>query len=264
MTIVAIVGVSVVLVACSDAEPEPEPSPSALEPAAPTLTPTVSASPTATEALACPNQAVAADPARRSGGRYRMDVDGDRFPEDVFIASDPVGTLGCQAFIVVEIQDVFYSEPIWENGADGGLPAPSIHGFADIDGDGGVEILVDEAGGASTQFVGAFVFRAGDLSRVTVPGGISSSPELEGLFAYGGSVGHLEAVDCAPDGTIVVSSAVPGSSQEDLENGIYSVERTFYLLRGAELRKQGATREQVPAESLNEFPEYSAGPFGSC
>ncbi len=261
VTIVAIA--SVVLAACSDSEPEAEPSPSPLETVATTLTSTLG--PTVSEEIFCPNEAVVSDPDRRLQAPVRTDVDGDGSPEDVYVAFDSTGTIGCQAFLVVRAEETFHSQPIWEAGVQGGLPRPSIHGFVEINGAPGVEILVDEAGGASTQFVGAFVFGDRGLSRIAVKGGVPSSVSGVGdLFPYGGSVGHLEAVDCAPDGTIVVSSAVPGSSQEDLEEGIYNVQRTFYLLDGAVLRKEGATREQVPVERLNEFPEYAAGPFGSC
>ncbi len=253
---------AVVLGACSDdPAPEPEPSPSPLDTVATTPAPT-----TPTGEAACPNEPeVVADPTRRLQAPVREDVDGDNFPEEIFIAFDPGGAIGCRAFIVVDIDDTLQSVAIWEVGPQSGLPRPSIHGFVDINGEEGAEILVDEAAGASTQFVGAFVFADGSLSRITVPGGGGSSfPELGDLFPYGGSVGHLDAVDCAEDGTIVVSTAVPGRSQEDLENGIYTVERTFFRLDGAELHKEGKTREQVPVGDLEQYPEFAAGPFGSC
>lgn len=256
-----VVVATVVLAGCSDdPAPEPEPSPSPLQTVATTP------APTASEEAACPNESVVvADPMKRLQAPVRRDVDGDVAPEDVYIASDPGDAIGCQAFIVVAIDATFHSVPIWEAGPQSGLPQPSIHGFVDIDGEPGVEILVNEAAGASTQFVGAFVFADGSLSRITVPEGAGASfPEFGDLFPFGGSVGHLDAVDCADDGTIVVSAAVPGRSQEDLENGIYTVARTFFRLDGAELRKEDTTREQVPVGDLEQYPEFAAGPFGSC
>ena len=262
-TAVIVAVAATVLAGCNDdPAPEPEPSPSPVETIATTPAPT----PIPTEEAACSNEStVVADLTLRLQPPARVDVDGDRFPEEVFIAFDPGATIGCQAFLVVGIDNTFHSVAVWETGPQSGLPRPSIHGFVEINGDPGAEILVDEAAGASTQFVGAFVFADGALSRITVQGGIDSSgPELGHLFPFGGSVGHLDAVDCAEDGSIVVASAVPGSSQEDLEGGIYSLERTFFSLTGAELRKEGKTREQIPIGDLEQYPEFAAGPFGSC
>jgi hypothetical protein len=131
----------------------------------------------------------------------------------------------------------------------------------DIDGGAGEEILVDEAAGASTQFVGAFIYSDDALQRVTVSGGLdqASAAGTENLFPYGGSVGHVEAVDCTSSGTVVVSTAMPGSSQ-----GSYEIERRFYAFDGAVLKREDVESARVPIARLSRFPEYSSSPFGSC
>lgn len=213
----------------------------------------------------CPNEsAIAADPARQIGPSSRADVDGDGIEDAVRLSADPSGPDGCATFLVVELANVsVVSAPAWEIGSEGGLPQPRIHGFVDIDGNPGKEILIDEAAGASTQFVGAFVYVDGDLERVTVRGGIGSDVGSSDLFPYGGSVGHVEAVDCTDEG-IVVSSAAPGLDQADAARGIYEVERRFYSFDGSVLEKRRTETEDVPIDELNRFPEYSAAPFGSC
>jgi hypothetical protein len=214
----------------------------------------------------CPNQtAVANDPARQVGSTVTTDVDGDGATDEVHLASDGAGGEGCSAFVVVELaSSTVVAAPVWEVGSQGGLPAPRIHGFVDIDGAGGQEILVDEAAGASTQFVGAFIYIEEGLERVTVSGGLSESSAAgtESLFPYGGSVGHVEAVDCAEEGTVVVSTATPGPTQNG--QALYEIERRFYAFDGAVLETEDVETAEIPIARLNRFPEYASSPFGSC
>ena len=262
--------VAVLAAACDEQpapEPPPSPSPVATTPVVSPATPTVVTTSPPPRVSACANEAsVAADPASRRGSTVRADVDGDGLQDEIGIGLDPAGPLGCQAFLVVETTTEAYAVPVWEAGPEAGLPRPVLHGVVDLDGEPGDEILVDEAAGASTQFVGAFVFDDGALARITVEGGLpgSASGATGDLFAYGGSVGHIEAVDCAADGTFVVSTAVPGASQEDLERGVYDIERRFFTLNGSVLAPERTEREQVPIDRLERFPEFAAGPFGSC
>ena len=224
--------------------------------------PTVTASAPPAE---CPNEtAIAADPARQLGPSASADVDGDGIQDTVRLARDPAGLAGCLAFVVAELGNVtVVAAPTWEVGAEGGLSQPRINGFVDIDGGGGDEILIDEAAGASTQFVGAFAFVDGDLERVTAKGGIvpESGPFAQ-LFPYGGSVGHVEGVDCTDEG-VVVSSAVPavGGAGGAVR---YEVERRFFTYEGTTLDEAEVETETVASGDLNRFPEFSAGPFGSC
>lgn len=257
-----------VLVACSaDGEPEAGGLPPGVVEGSPSIgtalvtSPSPSASTAVPSVTACPNQAaVAGDPARQIGPAVTGDVDGDGATDRVHIAVDPAGGEGCSAFVVVEAAAGTTAAPTWEIGSQGGLPAPRIRGFADLNGSGGEEVLVDEAAGASTQFVGAFIYSDDGLARVTVPGGVGSDvPGTENLFPYGGSVGHLEAADCAGDGTIVISTAVPGSDQ-----GVYEIERRFYVFDGTDLERGDVESESAPIARLSRFPEYSSSPFGSC
>ena len=169
------------------------------------------------------------------------------------------------AFIVVELGNVtVVAAPVWEVGAEGGLPQPRIHGFIDIDGRPGTEVLVDEAAGASTQFVGAFAAVEEDLERVTAEGGVApGAGPVADLFPYGGSVGHIEAVDCTTDG-IVVSTATPSGSSADAGSVAYEVERRFFSFDGVDLEEEDVETETVPIEELNRFPEYESSPFGNC
>ena len=230
------------------------------------ITPSPTATSTASED--CSNEAaIAADPARQVGTSLRADLDGDGVEDTLRLAADPAGPEGCSNFVVAELGagDVV-SAPVWEIGPEGGLPEPQIHGVADLDGRPGAEIIVDEAAGASTQFVGAFMVVDGDLERITVRGGLDSATGagIEDLFPYGGSAGHIEAVDCAGDGRVVVSTGAPSSDQAEMAEGIYEVERRFFTFDDATLTLAETVRTELPIDELQEFPEYSASPFGSC
>ena len=85
-----------------------------------------------------------------------------------------------------------------------------------------------------------------------------------GLFPFGGSVGHIEAVGCDPDGALVVTQALPGGSREDLGKQVYDVTRRSYRLEGSELEPVDLERTEAPIEKLDRFPEFAAGPFGTC
>lgn len=259
-------------VACSGDEPEVGELPPGVFEGSPTVgiaTPSVSVSPSASIPVAspdCPNEdAVAGDPARQVGSSSSADVDGDGAADDVHLAMDEAGGEGCAAFVVVELASSgVHAAPVWQVGPQGGLSTPRIQGFADINDAGGEEIVVDEAVGASTQFVGAFIYTDNALQRVTISGGLetTSAPGTENLFPYGGSVGHVEAVDCASPGTVVISAATPASTQEG--QGIYELERRFYSFDEASLEREDVETQQVPIARLSRFPEYASSPFGSC
>ena len=195
------------------------------------------------------------------------DVDGDGASDDVHVAMDDAGGEGCAAFLVVERADgETVAAPVWEIGAQGGLPAPRINGFVDIDGRPGVEVLVDEAAGASTQFIGAFVYLDDDFQRITVEGGVEGTvgvPGASDLFPYGGSVGHFEMVDCAGE-RVVVASATPSDEPGAAEGGIYEYRRRFYSFDGATLEKEDTEVHEVPVTGFGRFEEFGGSPFGNC
>lgn len=205
---------------------------------------------------ACSNQeAVIEDVSLRAGSPHTGDVDGDEEPDVVSVHYDPEGVVGCQGFVVVETAaggTLSGALETWRG--EYGLPMPTLNDLADVDGEGGQEVVVNMGAGASTQFVGLVVADGSVLRQVTtaVPG--QAAP---GLLGFGGSVGHLEAVDCAPGGGVVASFATPAGNA-------YRVERTFYEFAGSELIREDREVERVPAPQIDRFPEYAASPFRSC
>ncbi|HEV3472933.1 MAG TPA: hypothetical protein VG408_06965 [Actinomycetota bacterium] len=208
----------------------------------------------------CPNQTEATtdtDPVAST------DVTGDGTEDPVHIVTDDDGSEGCRAFLVVHVDGGAASEPIWLTGRQGGLEEPRINSFVQIDERQGLEILVDEMSGASTQFVGAFTFVDGRLERIEPPekAGDIWSGSADGLFPYGGSVGHIEGADCAEEGGIVVSAALPAGPAANT----YVVARRFFEVEGAELTLRDTERTVATAEEVfDDFPEFRASPFGSC
>lgn len=205
----------------------------------------------------CPNQeAVLDDVSLRAGRPETGDVDGDGDAEEVAIYYDPAGEPGCQGFVVAESSDGTLSAPLETWRGEFGLPMPTLNALVDLDGEPGDEVVVNMGAGASTQFVGIVVRDGGVLRQVTtdVTGGSGVAP---GLLGFGGSVGHLEAVDCFPGGRVISSFATP-------DRNVYRVERTVYDFAGAELVQDDQQVERVPVERIDRFPEYAASPFGSC
>jgi hypothetical protein len=262
-------------VACSgDGEPEAGDLPPGVVEGSPTVGvggATPSSSPTTAQPTAtpeCPNEAaVATDPSKQAGASVAADVDGDGVSDDIHIALDGAGGEGCAAFLVIETgAGATVAAPAWEVGAQGGLPAPRINTFIDIDERAGAEVLVDEAAGASTQFVGAFMYLDEDLHRVTVEDGIGAEAEIGGasdLFPYGGSVGHLSMVDCTGEG-VVIATATPSTEPGAAEEGIYEYRRRIYSFDGSVLVKEDTEVHDVPTTGFNRFPEYGGSPFGNC
>ena len=254
---------------CSGGEPSGDGLPPGVSEGSPTIAPatgSATASPPATSGAGeCPNEAEVADVSRQVGPSVTGDVDGDGTLDSVFLATDGTGPPGCAAFVVAELAaGATIAAPAWEIGPEGGLPQPRLHSMVDLNGVPGVEVLVDEAAGASTQFVGAYVYSGGDLVKVDVSGTGATDEGSGDLFPYGGSVGHLEAADCAPDGRLVVSTATPSSNGADAAEGIYVVQRRFFVFDDAALDLDETVRTKLPIDDLTRLPEFGAGPFGSC
>jgi hypothetical protein len=250
------------LIGACDNDEEPRAAPS------PDPTPAESPAPTPTSAESCANQSAAVtDAGLRVGGTLAGDVDGDAAPDETFIVQDETAPAGCKAFLVVKTATRMYSLPIWEMGAEGGLPAPILNSIVAIDPRAGSEVVVTEAAGASTQFVGVFTIDpAAGLVRVEAQAGEDALWEgaQDGLFPIGGSVGHIEAVDCSGGG-VVVSSAVPAEGAEAIEQALYQVTRHFMTFSGSVLTPASTDEQSTSAEQLSaRFPEYAASPFGSC
>ena len=250
-----------VLAGCSEEESPPPTT----QPEVPltTLPPATAATPVAEPSVPpageCANQGdVAVNPLNRIAGPLIGDVTGDATPDRVYLSMDEAGPAGCQAFVVVS-ETVTLVAPIEGWDPSSGLTAPRFEGLHQIDGRPGAEIVVHLAAGASTQFVGAFSATGGIIERIETTATDEASSGSGDLFAFGGSVGHLEAVDCTEDGLVVVSSAIPRGQR-------YQVTRSFYAPSGATLEPSTpATRRAVVAlEQVEDFPEFASSPFGSC
>jgi hypothetical protein len=219
------------------------------------VTPRVS---TSDPAARCPDEEeVTSDPSARIGGRLDGDVDGNGSPDEVSLAFDDNAARGCQAFLIVEGPDETGVLAIESFDRAYGLPQPRLNTLAEVDSVPGGEVVVDLVAGASTQFVGLFTMTGGGLARVVVAG---DEFPADDLFPYGGSVGHLEASNCAGDaGTVVISTATPRGDH-------YQVTRRFFSFEGStpRLEPTSTEREGVALEDLGQFPEYGSSPFGGC
>lgn len=257
--LLSVLGAIVFLAACNDDDPAPASAPESQS--APSGTPTESPAAPATpdpttspEPPRCSNQEAAiADPELGRPDSLSGDVDGDARVDDVRLVVDPGAQPGCQAFVSVATETGLLAAPFEEDDLLFDLGLPALERLVPVDNNAGDEILVRVRSGASTQFYGLFTATDGQLHRVQVKGpGTTVVPD----FASGGSVGHLDAVDCAND-RVVVTSAVLGGDR------YYKVERSFYL-PGPVLREEKRERMRVRAKGLNRFPEFAGSPFGSC
>lgn len=247
------------LVSCSSdverpAGPRVGPPTAAASIAQPALSPT----PTPVRSIAattCPNQTTTVAGARQPG-TITGDIDGDGAVDQIQIAIDRAAEQGCQAFLLAATQSGEVSGPIAAWSLEGGLPQPRLHSVAQVNGSGGDEVIVDVAQGASTQFVSVLTDVGGAFFPLTLPKTAPTSQH--DVFAYGGSVGHLDAPDCA-DGEIVVSFAVP-------QGNVYRVTRRFYTVEDAALRSDESRdrTSTAPFNGLGRFPEFSTAPFGNC
>lgn len=185
-------------------------------------------------------------------GRLEGDIDGDGSAEEVFLYRDDDGEPGCEAFLVVGRDGP--ARPVTQEGMISGSGLPNLLGMAQIDGRPGLDVIVRLLAGASTEFVGVFSAASGELERLRVEDSSGSGD----LFAYGGGVAHLDAVDCDEEGRVIVASAV----SEDGEG--YTYTRTVYEFEGVALVPVETSESTVAAEDIRDLPEFAGSPFGSC
>jgi hypothetical protein len=146
------------------------------------------------------------------------------------------------------------------------MTEPTLNSLIQLDFEPGEEIVVNLEAGASTQFVGVFKLTADGIERITIegrgPGPFAQEIAQENLFPFGGSVGHLEAVDCLNPALIVMSAATPKGNSADR----YKVERRFFRLEGTVLSLQPEANEvhEVEGLTVDSFREFAGSPFLSC
>lgn len=254
--LVLLAAAAIALGACSEGDSPPARASEA--PPATTPAPSPPPTPTATPVpeTACANQeAVVADVSLRTGEPASGDVDGDSADDSVSVYFDPQGEPGCQGFVVAESAGGTLAGPLETWREDFGLPMPTINSLAEVDDEPGAEVVVNMGVGASTQFVGLVTARDGALVQV-VPEGLPDQ-SANGMFGFGGGVGHLEAVDCARFGGVIASFATPVGKR-------YRVERLYLTFEGTDLQFSHQEVERVLPGLIDRLPEYSASPFGSC
>ena len=211
----------------------------------------------------CDNEPdVVADESARTEPTLTGDIDGDDSDDEIYVVHDDAAEPGCRSFLVVEAGS-FYSAPIDPAGEPRSLPVPSLNSLANVGSIPGSEIVVNIETGASTQFVGLFTLTDSGIERMTIegaaPGPFSSGDDL---FAFGGSVGHIEAVTCIASDIVIMAAAIPSGNTA----ARYEVERRFYLVEGTTLRLDEGSIEhhEVPARDIDRFPEFESSPFVGC
>jgi hypothetical protein len=243
----SVVAVAVLLAACSAESPEVASSGSSSRPRrAPTPR--------------CGNrQLMLSGEARRRPGRLVAQLDDRPGRERAWIAVGPSPREDCRAWLLVEGSFGRAGVPIagTDAFARASLGLPVLSGTASIDGHPGAEILVDVTAGASTTFVAVFSLVGGDVVKVDVVG--TGAPP-DDLFSFGGSVGHVHAVDCAGRARVVVSRAQAGARR-------YAVARRYFAAEGPVWRAQPDRNERGaawPRQLGRRWPEFSSSPFLSC
>jgi hypothetical protein len=232
---------TVFLATACDESPGGEPNP-------PAVSPTPSG---------CPNEVdlIADEAALR--GPLRGDVTGDGARDEVFVAVDEGAESGCRALLVLRSGGDTVATSIDGGDLDFALGLPAPVGLKQIDGRAGSDVIVDLAAGATTVFAGVFGFGDGGWEQIRVEG---SQPPAVDLFAHGGGVGQLSGVDCADDGGVMISTAVPAGRR-------YSVDRLTYEFDGRMLVRdpaQDVTEKVRLRDLLRRFEEFGGPPFASC
>lgn len=202
----------------------------------------------------CPNQAEAELSAVEQAEAVQGDIDGDGGPESVFVFADEGGTPGCIGFVVVDMEGEVRSAPVSYPDIDPGFGFPSLNSVASINDLEGEEIVVNVTAGASTQFVSVYTFDGTRLLEVSYEN--SFGDEAAGVFGFGGSVGHVEAIDCLAD-RVVVSTATPKGRR-------YALIRHLLDPRGAAWVMAGTERSIGSLRRVTSKPEFAGSPFLNC
>jgi Tol biopolymer transport system component len=199
------------------------------------------------------------DSYRRVGKPLGGDVTGDGRDDRASILGNEDAPPRCRYFVVLEgVGGSVYLARItpieW-------LPdVPSLLMGADIDGQAGLELVVDFGGPMHPHRTGqVFSFDDGALIQMRTKGDGYGMPHLFPLHDE-----FVGSVDCTGEpGTIVVTDGAFADGGND--DGHYEITRTFYRAEGAvfvEIREENYTVE-VGTER-ERWPELADDPFRSC
>lgn len=160
---------------------------------------------------------------------------------------------GTAAWLVVRFADHSTARRLVSEDLD--VEQTFVNGLAALDRRPGLAIVVTVHEGASTAFGQLFRIESGALRRIPVPG------TAGGEFAYEGSVGHFNVIDCARkrSGMIWVSGyGLDGSSR-------YIQERALYRLAADKLVAVRHERSRPGLSDAGRFPEFAEPqPFPRC
>jgi hypothetical protein len=201
--------------------------------------------------------------ARYSGfvrGPLRADVDADGFDDDVYAVGRPT-LLGddCRYLLVVDAGHTVYRTAVTGRrlwlGDDPGSTFQLYLGpraAADLDSDGGAEVVLKISQGAAVEAAVAYTLVDGTLERVRFP------DEPTDTFSYYGSLCCGGAFDCV-DGLVVSS----GYGRRGDERG-YVVTRKLYRLEGATLVPVRTERHRPKGGGYGGFEEFRGPPLSGC
>jgi hypothetical protein len=199
---------------------------------------------------------------RPVGPAVSADVLGDGRDAHLQILEHPDQPLRCRYLLVVDHPGTGYLVPIrsfeW-------LPdRPTILMMAEIDGQPGVEVVIDIGGSGHPHRSGqVFTYEPGGSTGEgsVVPMQLPSPPGIPGiLFPLGGE--FAAGVDCVDEpGTIVVTvgGLAPGGDTH------YEITRTLYVAEQSSFREVSSESFTVPVGDEDErWPELADDPFRTC
>lgn len=235
----------------------PSPAPSeAPAPATPDTTPLPTPAPTPIQSSEdCPNEADAEREAIEAGEAGSGDIDAQGGQDPIYVAADEQGSPGCVGFVVVNTGASPLSAAVSFPDIDPGFGFPSFNSTAFINEVPGEEIVINVIAGASTRFVSVYTFDGSELLEVSYEN--VERDVVAGVFGFGGSIGHVEAVDCLPDGRVVVSSATPKGRR-------YALVRRLLDPDGSVWKAVGTERSTGSLRKVTSNPEFAGSPFLNC
>jgi len=205
----------------------------------------------------CSNEEELATNERMHRGELRGDVTGDGEADVVLIGIDEEAEIGCRALLFVTTGDRTSAVSLDSEDTDLSLGMPALEGIKQIDGEGGSDVIVNLAMGASTLFAGVFVFADGILEQIQIE---RSQPPVENLFAHGGGVTLLSAADCGEDGDVLISTAMAEGRLYRINRHAYEFEDGVLVLNLSKNETRRLSLRAIPRS----FPEFAGPPFSSC